>query len=557
MNKSISSRTWNNKSLELVDWNQNQLDIFEWVKNGTGNGLVIGVAGCGKSTTIIGTLPFIKGKSLLLAFNKHIVKRLQEDSRITKSRVTISTAHSLGLSLITPYLPYTQVNNYKLNSILNKLLKESGVSSLIKSHISNKYNYSLYSQKHLINVKYKVVIENILSITRKIQINLEEPTPTNCLKYLMYYNLDFPLDPSFVIEYIVNLPSLLLKESLDISIKSGVIDFSDMIWLPYKLDIDDVASKEFIIVDECQDVNKAMIHLYKLFINKGARGLFFGDPSQAIFGFAGSDSKSWDLLKEEFSPTELPLSYCYRCPVSHINIAKNFLDIIQPIPNAPYGHIFNNDISQLINEVQPDDLVLSRFNFPLTQICLQLILNNKRAYIIGRDVSKSILNEIDDIYSEHINLDKINPQTFEDILFSRMEQIEDMSSYQLDIYKLDIYKVIHLAVMYIKDRGFNLCVDRLKKLIEKIFEPSPNSVILSTIHRAKGLEANNVWLYGSDSLPSNFKIFQRWQRIQENNILYVALTRAKHSLHFVPECPTRLKNHKNKSIGGITLPNEY
>jgi len=51
-------------------------------------------------------------------------------------------------------------------------------------------------------------------------------------------------------------------------------------------------------------------------------------------------------------------------------------------------------------------------------------------------------------------------------------------------------------------------------------------VLLSTIHRAKGLEWPTVFLLDRDRYYPNKRASLPWQREQEKNLLYVALTRA-------------------------------
>ena len=58
------------------------------------------------------------------------------------------------------------------------------------------------------------------------------------------------------------------------------------------------------------------------------------------------------------------------------------------------------------------------------------------------------------------------------------------------------------------------------------------AVLLSSIHRAKGLEAERVFLLFPDTLPHP-KATQEWAKAQEFNLKYVALTRAKKDLFFV------------------------
>ena len=54
-----------------------------------------------------------------------------------------------------------------------------------------------------------------------------------------------------------------------------------------------------------------------------------------------------------------------------------------------------------------------------------------------------------------------------------------------------------------------------------------------TIHKSKGLENDNVFFLAPELIPSRYAT-QPWQLEQERNLAYVAITRAKTSLIYVP-----------------------
>ena len=70
-------------------------------------------------------------------------------------------------------------------------------------------------------------------------------------------------------------------------------------------------------------------------------------------------------------------------------------------------------------------------------------------------------------------------------------------------------------------------VDEVCGRISRVFDDNlnPQSVIFSTIHKAKGLEADVVWILPT---PRQIKKSQ-----EEENLLYVAITRAKNQLNWV------------------------
>ena len=75
-------------------------------------------------------------------------------------------------------------------------------------------------------------------------------------------------------------------------------------------------------------------------------------------------------------------------------------------------------------------------------------------------------------------------------------------------------------------------VPALIKLIEKIFTDDVKGIMLSTIHKAKGLENERVFFLCPELIPSKYAT-QPWQYEQENHLRYVAITRAKRELIYV------------------------
>ena len=69
--------------------------------------------------------------------------------------------------------------------------------------------------------------------------------------------------------------------------------------------------------------------------------------------------------------------------------------------------------------------------------------------------------------------------------------------------------------------------------VNNIFSDDTHGRIrLSSIHRGKGLEANNVNIIEPQLLPHPMAK-QAWEQVQEKNLAYVAATRAIHNLAYV------------------------
>jgi len=77
-----------------------------------------------------------------------------------------------------------------------------------------------------------------------------------------------------------------------------------------------------------------------------------------------------------------------------------------------------------------------------------------------------------------------------------------------------------------------LFLDELYTRIESIFSDDVQGISFSTVHKAKGLEARNVYLLRPDLFPHPMAK-KPWEIQQETNIHYVAATRSLENLYFI------------------------
>jgi hypothetical protein len=95
--------------------------------------------------------------------------------------------------------------------------------------------------------------------------------------------------------------------------------------------------------------------------------------------------------------------------------------------------------------------------------------------------------------------------------------------------KLDMIRALEIL-----SDGINTS-DELIERINNIFsDRKKGGISLSTIHKAKGLEADNVYIVCKHLMPSS-RAKKDWEIRQEYNLMYVAYTRAKNILGFVDE----------------------
>ena len=72
--------------------------------------------------------------------------------------------------------------------------------------------------------------------------------------------------------------------------------------------------------------------------------------------------------------------------------------------------------------------------------------------------------------------------------------------------------------------------------------PSPDCVRICSVHKAKGLEAENVFVLNEGKIAYDFRQSKE-QNVQEKNLSYISMTRAKNGLYLVKE-PTKANTIK-------------
>lgn len=85
-------------------------------------------------------------------------------------------------------------------------------------------------------------------------------------------------------------------------------------------------------------------------------------------------------------------------------------------------------------------------------------------------------------------------------------------------------------------RHFSQCksIPDLLERIDLLFaSQDEDGVVLSTIHRAKGMESKRVYIAEPERLPLVWDNQKEWQKQQEDNLLYVALSRSTDTLFLI------------------------
>lgn len=477
-----------------------QQAIFDWMKTGEGNLIVEAVAGSGKTRTIVEALKFTDSSQLVafVAFNSHIAKELKSRA---PSHVYTATLHSLGFSAIRAAFGKVEVDEYKLDKILDEFIPRPD-------------RYAPQEEKSENKLK-RGVISKLVSMAKATLVDAtnESAVMDMCDRYGIDLN-------GYQKEFVALLPDVLNR----CMARTQVIDFDDMVWLPVVLNLD-CTKYDWLFVDECQDLNKTQIALVLLSIALAGRVVCVGDRRQSLYGFRGADTEAVENIIAALNAKTMPLSICYRCPSSHLDMAREIVPQIEARPNAPEGNVQTITEANLLGLVKLGDMVICRINAPLVPVAFELIRRGIKAVVRGRDIGKNLAQLSDNLGGE----------TMEEFY----AHLGDYSSKEMQ--RLEYRNALDSQVQSLTDKVNTLYAvaqevdqpSQIGRKIESIFSDDVEGIVLSSVHRAKGLEANRVFILRPELMPMVRENQQAWEKVQELNCKYVALTRSKSELYLV------------------------
>jgi superfamily I DNA/RNA helicase len=522
-----------------------QVAIFDFVQSGVGDGIVDAKAGSGKTSTLVECARFCDDReALFLAFNVHIADELAR--RLTGTTTVAKTIHKVGYACLARYF------RGKLRPV------DEGKYKHLAREIVSKAIAALQQREHALDLRERrgetddAEIETLVRVRRDLAVWDEQRLA------ILYTLADFAhyarvsltdphdlaaleaLDDHFhIIEQPDQMPANLLSwvaPLIDAGVKAAeddhLIDFDDMLYLPYLWELTP-SQASMVYLDEAQDLSAAQLALALKCRAPGGRLLAVGDEHQAIYGFAGADNDSFWNIQRATGATLLPLSICYRCPTSHLTLAQEIVPDIEPRPDAPEGVVGIISEDKLASVLQGGDLILCRVTAPLVRQCIKLIGQRVPARVRGRDIGKGISDLIRQLQAHPTYT------SYTDLL-ATMEAYEAEQVVILSRRKNGASRIASL-----RDRleALRICYEQfpardaesLRAQINDLFSDSKQLITLSTVHRAKGDEADRVFILRRDKMPLSWVVQLDWERRQEMNILYVALTRAKRELWFVEE----------------------
>lgn len=470
--------------------------IFLFTKKRPENILIKAYAGAGKTTTIVEAVKLLPSdKSIMfLAFNKHIQEELK--TRLPE-HVRCYTTYGLGMSAIKrKYGDSIEFDEFKADKLILKKSKTWELDEELKSE-----------------EEVSIYLNNMKKLT-----NLCRLTLTLKPEYIPYIadRYDIPLNKPKDVKRALKILDTMTTDR-------KTFDYTDMIFLPA---IDNAIwffPQDYVFVDEVQDLNRCQIKIIEKVLKRDritkkleGRLISVGDFFQGIYGFNAADEKSFEWFEKFPNTKVLPLSVSFRCSKNVIAKAQEIVPDIKALPDAPDGLVRDGNV---LEEAQSGDFILCRTTMPLVKLFFEFLVQHKKAIIKGSDIGVHLIELIGNIN---------NLQA----LISFWE--DELAKYRKDLKKEGILNPNdHSGYATLEDKVHTLLflarisdsILDLKYKIKSIFTDEIQGIVLSTVHKIKGLEANRVFIIRPDLLP--MQVSKPWQYIQEKNLEYVAITRAR------------------------------
>ncbi len=331
--------------------------------------------------------------------------------------------------------------------------------------------------------------------------------------------------------------------------KVGSLEKSDVV---LKKTIDKIKRKEVessritktvLVIDEAQDMNEDEYNLIATLMeeNEEMRVIAVGDDDQNIYEFRGASSKYLERFIKENNASKHEILENYRSKSNLVTLTNHFAATIQhrlkstPIvaKQTDYGKLklvryqSGKLISPLVEgvcsaELRGTSCVLTKTNEEAQQITGLLLKNKLQAKLIQSNEGFSLYNLLEvRFFLDQLKLSDdvfvISDEVWDNAIRALKSKFQRSTKFEICLNIIKDFKEVNPKRKYKSD----LEVFIRESKMEDFYNEHGETIFVSTIHKAKGKEFDNVFLM-LDNITANSDEAKRQ--------LYVALTRAKQQL---------------------------
>lgn len=505
-----------------------------------------------------------KPKSIVyIAFNKSIVEEFQAKWKFLTDALAgngvslgFSTIHSMGFQACCKAygLSFRNINKFRVRNLLEAQLGHD----LREYTRTESGRLFVDAVEALVRMAKLTLAHDPEVLEREGRVLVNDDALDNLCSH---YGISVGLQRDKVFAMVNTLLNACRRPKDD-----GEINFDDQIWLPVINNLD-LWRNDLLLVDEGQDLNRCQ---QALAMKAGWRIVLCGDVHQAIYGFAGADVDSIPRMTDTLGRTKAgvktaPLTVTRRCGKRIVEEARFLVPQFEAHDSNPEGVVRSmsegKDYEDLLAEVTDADFILCRVNAPLVRIAFMMLKLGRKANIQGRDLGTGMkamikssgkgtvdafLDWLDDYFDKEAKRINRRKNKDEEALIALQDRVECLRMFAEGASSLkEVGKNIDLVFKGKrcpscgKDQDGTHCYQcketdpgtRLKVPVRLV---KPEGVLLSSVHRAKGLEAPRVFILKPGVMPHPMAKTE-WARGQESNLRYVAITRAIKELVWVEE----------------------
>jgi ATP-dependent DNA helicase RecQ len=306
-------------------------------------------------------------------------------------------------------------------------------------------------------------------------------------------------------------------------------------------------TKTVLVVDEAQDMNKDEYELVKALMeqNEEMRVILVGDDDQNIYGFRHADSAHMQQLITEKEAVKYELTENYRSKDNIVSLSNQWASTISKrLKTEPCFatqqdngtiQITQYDQSNMIvplsatlgkAELSGSTCVLTKTNEDAMLLSGVLLLQGVQARLIQSNDGFNLCNLYElrlfsDIINNNADSPLITDEDWADAKNRLNAHIHNSSKKHLANAAIKAFEDVNTAKKYKSDWKAFL----FESKVEDFVSVDTEIVYVSTIHKAKGKEFNNVYLLLKNFTPGTD---------EEKRQFYVAITRAKShlSIHY-------------------------
>lgn len=479
-----------------------QIIALETVANG--NNLKLNAfAGAGKTSTLIMMAEKLSHKQgIYLAFNKGIA---QEAQRKMPRNVVARTFHSMAYSAMPPWMAERfreremHINEFCRSFKVNNINYRAEVDTYYKSDEDSRSSIiSMQQSKKISSYKVKRLID--LSLNKFMASTDREPSNSHAYSAIQADLPELKKENLGVFEQLVLFITPIIQILWrDYSNPEGrmAIDYNHSVYFKYWTLTNPVINYDFILFDEAQDADPLMLEVLE---KQKAQIIYVGDKHQQIYAWRGAVN-----ALEQIDAHELYLTKSFRFGQALADQCKPILSALketQRFEGTDHPTIINKAEIKNIAEYAKYNACLCRTNAEVVLTVLELA---------GAGIpcktnidTKSIIDTLFDMKELQDNTKRVDLAQMDVPLYqTKNKKIHFHSWDEFVTYMNDFNNEPELAVTFNIFMNYKLgeISDALKQAKAK------DGVTVTTAHKAKGLEWDNVILKG-DFLKGFFEYQQ-------------------------------------------------